>query len=99
MDQTYKYLQYKTLDDWDDDDIVVVELFDSETGNVRAHHPNRQSGPKPIEDAFDEAHRLVVNEPHLEKVGVFLHRGVNWSSSWGVLVEQKSSLIGKPFRR
>lgn len=82
---TLEYLHYKELDDWDADDVVVVHLLDTETARVRTHYPNRQSERQPIEEAFDEAHRIVVQDPHIRSVGVFLDEGASWNYSWGDL--------------
>ncbi|NEJ23190.1 hypothetical protein GR247_23855 [Rhizobium leguminosarum] len=80
------YLHYRNLDDWGDDDVVVVHLHDRETGRVRSHFPNRVSEAQGIEDAFDEAHRFLTQDPHIKRIGVFMDEGVEWWSGWGVLV-------------
>jgi hypothetical protein len=98
MSQTPEYLHFLNLDDWDEDDIVIVEIVDNETGNVRSHYPNRQSGPKPIEEAFDEAHRFLTNDPNIHQIGVYLHPKAQWAPMWGVLIDRKNSLISKPFK-
>ena len=98
LDRTPRYIHFKSLDEWDQDDVVVVEVFDNDTGNVRTHYPNRQSGPQPIEEAFDEAHRFITQDPNIAYIGVVLHEGAEWSPAWGVLLPDKSSLITKPFR-
>lgn len=98
MDRTPKYIHFASLNDWDQDDVVLVEIFDSETADVRTYYPNRRSGPQPIDEAFDEAHRFVAQDPNISSIGVLLHEGVEWFPAWGILVSDKSSLIAKPFR-
>ncbi|MEH7905520.1 hypothetical protein V7794_30770 [Rhizobium laguerreae] len=98
MNTTPEYLHFDDLDDWDEDDVVVVEIISNEIGNVRTHYPNRQSGPQPIEEAFDEAHRFLANDPNIHRIGVFIHPEAQWAPMWGVLIKRKQSLDSKPFK-
>ena len=82
-----EYLHYDRLSDWDDDKVVLVEVVDSETGDVRTFFPNRRSGDQPLKDAFEEAHRILAQDVHIERIGVWLRDGVEWQDSWGTLIK------------
>lgn len=79
------YVQYDTISDWEEDDTVVVQIHDRETARVRSHFPNRVSDAQPVEDAFDEAHRFLQQDPHIKHIGVVMDEGVEWWPNWGLL--------------
>lgn len=85
--QIPQYLQYRQLHSWVENDVVLVEIDGPETGNVRTHIPNRQSGMQPLNEAFEEAHRFACQDPNIKRIGVWLRDEVEWLPAWGELIE------------
>ncbi len=81
-----KFIHYEDLSDWDEDDVVVVEIVDSETAYVRTHHEQTIRGPLPVKEAISDAKRFMSNVPGIRGIGAYLPEGVKWSSSWGELI-------------
>lgn len=86
-----EYLLYTKLDEWQQNDVVVVHILDDEHARVRTHYPNRQSALQPIECAFDEAHRIARQDLHIKRIGVYLDEEAPWNPSWGTLIPTDSN--------
>lgn len=83
MYETAQYIHYSKLSDWQHDYTVVVQIHDRETASVRSHFSNRVSETQPVEEALDEAHRFLANDPNIKKIGVILDEGAEWWPAWG----------------
>jgi hypothetical protein len=90
MTITPTYIEYKHLHEWEDD-VVLIEILNNETGRVRQLVPGNGfvSDDLPLEEAFDFAHSIQIQDVYTKRIGVFLHKGVEWFGGWGERIKPK----------
>jgi hypothetical protein len=80
-----QFLHYNRISDWDEDEVILVDIRANGTAYVRTFLERHVRGPLPVPEAISDAYRFKHNTPGITAIGVHLDEGAKWSASWGNL--------------